>query len=104
VTTEQQEYQRTNWRSRARTCALTELTHQYWQEYRMLLLEERTKNRYGSPQSRAKTRLSHRHREQVSEIYAMEMTRLLALPVSQRAAKRPPYLHVERDENGKVIS
>jgi hypothetical protein len=95
---------RVHWSSRARTYALTELTHEHWELYRYLLVEEYAMNPQGRPQSRARTRLARRYPERLREIYYAEMARLKATPEELRHARRPRFIHVRaaRSYRGRV--
>lgn len=88
-----------NWRGRARTYALTQLTHEHWQRYRELLEDVHAEGEYARPQSRARTLLSHEFPLRMRELYLAEKARLMSLPEEQRRSRRAPYIHVRMTSN-----
>lgn len=79
------------WRPRAQTAAATRLTHEFYDRYRELVLEERTSGTAARPQSRARTRLCHEQPERYRQLYNEERDRLAALPESERFSAYPRY-------------
>jgi hypothetical protein len=84
------------WRPRAQTAALTQLTHEFWDRYRELLAEERAAGVAVRPQSAARTRLSREHPERYRELYNQERDRLAALPADERFSVRPRYVQIRK--------